>query len=58
MRRRAARRSFVDYFLAAVGLALLVFVLGILLTPGSCKVEVNPDADKGWVQPTAVPGRP
>lgn len=49
------RRSCVEYFLAALGLALLVLVAGVLLTPGSCKVRLDPDADKGWVQPTRAP---
>ncbi|MGC8916713.1 MAG: hypothetical protein ACP5NF_07015 [Thermoanaerobaculum sp.] len=48
------RHSLVEYFLAAVGLAFLAFILAIVLAPGSCKVEFNPDADKGWGKPTPV----
>jgi hypothetical protein len=45
----------VDYFLAAMGLGLLVFLAGVLLTPGSCKVRFDPEADKGWTNPTPIP---
>ncbi|MGQ9495202.1 MAG: hypothetical protein ACUVRY_02940 [Thermoanaerobaculaceae bacterium] len=49
MRRR---RSVADYFLAVLGAGFLLFLLGIILTPGSCKFQVDPDADKAFVNPT------
>ncbi|MCS7182326.1 MAG: hypothetical protein NZ869_04370 [Thermoanaerobaculum sp.] len=51
----ARRRSCAEYFLALVGLALLVFLLGIILTPGSCRVGFFPEAEKSWVHPTPTP---
>ena len=54
MGRGKPRRSVVEYFLAALGLGLLLFVLAILVTPGSCRVRLDVDADKPWVTPTPL----
>gem|GEM_PF-1532018 len=54
MGRGKSRRSVGDYFMAAVGVGLLLFILAIVLTPGSCQVRLDLDADKPWVTPTPL----
>jgi hypothetical protein len=39
--RRRPRRSPGEYFLAALGLALLAFVVAVFASPGSCRLDVN-----------------
>ncbi|MGV8039108.1 MAG: hypothetical protein AB2L07_03215 [Thermoanaerobaculaceae bacterium] len=52
------RHSAAEYFVAAMGLALLLFVATILLTSDACKVELNPAIGiqpSSRPQPTPVP---
>jgi len=38
-----SRHSPAEYFLAAVGLAIVAFIVGLILTSGSCKVGLSPE---------------
>jgi hypothetical protein len=49
-RRRHRGRSLVEYFMAAVGLAIIVFVVALIATSGSCKFRISPEAG---IQPSA-----
>jgi hypothetical protein len=51
---RKARHSATEYFVAFLGLALVVFVVGVIATSDSCRVQPSPDLG---VQP-AVPATP
>ncbi|MEW6336349.1 MAG: hypothetical protein ACOY3Y_18805 [Acidobacteriota bacterium] len=54
--RRRPRRSPGEYFLAALGLALVAFVVAVLASPGSCRLNVGPDGG-ARPTPTAPAGR-
>lgn len=53
-RSRRSGRTATEYFVAAVGLALLVFIVAILATADSCKVRIDPGMG-AQPAPTAVP---
>ncbi|MBZ5588599.1 MAG: hypothetical protein LAO05_08550 [Acidobacteriia bacterium] len=43
MRKRRRGRSASEYFVAFLGLAIIVFVVAMIATSGSCKVRVSPE---------------
>ena len=43
MRRKRRSRSATEYFLAALGVALIVFVVVLIATSGSCRVRMSPE---------------
>ncbi|HVN74865.1 MAG TPA: hypothetical protein VMT19_01010 [Thermoanaerobaculaceae bacterium] len=49
-RKRRKGRPASEYFIAFVGIALIVFVVAVIASPGSCKVRVSPEIG---VQPSA-----
>jgi hypothetical protein len=53
-RRRPARRSATEYFLAGCGALLLVMVVAMLATSRSCRVREHPFAPPTPI-PTATP---
>jgi hypothetical protein len=50
MRRRRKGRSVAEYFVAAIGLAFVAFVVALIATSGSCRVRVSPEVG---IQPRA-----
>jgi len=48
--RNRRRRSLADYFVAAIGVALLALVVAVIATSGSCRVRVSPEMG---IQPSA-----
>ncbi|MCU0292303.1 MAG: hypothetical protein MUF10_09995 [Thermoanaerobaculaceae bacterium] len=56
-RPRRSRHTATEYFVAAVGLALLVFIVAILATADSCSFRINPEVGTQPARPapTAVP---
>lgn len=56
-RSRRPGRTATEYFVAAVGLALLVFIVAIIATADSCRFRINPDLgmQPARPRPTAVP---
>ena len=59
MRRKRRGRSAGEYFVAALGLALIAFVVVLIATSGSCRVRVSPEIGEQprapWATPTASP---
>ncbi|HPC84516.1 MAG TPA: hypothetical protein P5234_14205 [Thermoanaerobaculaceae bacterium] len=51
-RPRRSRHSPAEYFVAAVGLALLLLVAAVLLTSDACKLELDPGIG---IQPASRP---
>jgi len=56
-RPRRSGRTATEYFVAAVGLALLVFIVALIATSGSCQFRINPEVgmQPSQPRPTAVP---
>lgn len=54
-RSKRSRYSAGEYFVAAIGLALLVFVLALVLTADSCKVQLSPDIGVQPARPQPTP---
>jgi len=50
MSRRRRGRSLAEYFIAAVGLAIIVFVVALIATSGSCRFRISPELG---IQPSA-----
>ncbi|MCJ7440378.1 MAG: hypothetical protein MUO25_02185 [Thermoanaerobaculaceae bacterium] len=50
MNRRRRGRSLAEYFMAAIGLAIIVFVVALIATPGSCRFRISPEVG---IQPSA-----
>jgi hypothetical protein len=50
MSRRRRGRSLAEYFIAAVGLAIIVFVVALIATSGSCRIRISPEVG---IQPSA-----
>ena len=50
MRKKRRGHSASEYFLAFVGVALIVFVVALIATSGSCKVRLSPELG---IQPPA-----
>jgi len=57
MSRKRRRRPVTDYFVAVLGVALLVFVIAVVATPGSCRMRVSPEVglQPASPRPTPVP---
>ena len=49
-RKRRKGRPASEYFVAAVGIALIAFVVALIATSGSCKVRLSPEIG---MQPSA-----
>lgn len=54
-KRHAPRHSAAEYFLAAVGLALLGLVVAIVATSRSCRLRLSPELG---VRPSTPPATP
>jgi hypothetical protein len=54
MSRRRRARSCSEYFLAALGLALLAFVVALIATSRSCRVGLSPEVGISPSSPTPV----
>jgi hypothetical protein len=48
--RRRRGRSLAEYFMAAIGLAIIVLVVALIATSGSCRFRISPEAG---IQPSA-----
>ncbi len=55
MGRRRRGRSASEYFVAFLGLAVIVFVVVLIATSGSCKVRVSPELGVQPAGPQATP---
>ncbi len=53
MRRKRRGRSASEYFVALLGVAVIVFVVALIATSGSCKVRLSPEL--GIQPPTPGP---
>jgi len=56
-RRRRRGRSLAEYFMAAIGLAIIVFVVALIATSGSCRLRISPEVgiQPSTSHPTPVP---
>ncbi|MEP0775290.1 MAG: hypothetical protein HRF46_13095 [Acidobacteriota bacterium] len=54
-RRRSKGRNPGEYFLAALGVALLALVVAMIAHAGSCKVGLSPEVGGGPRRPTPTP---
>ncbi|MGE5235532.1 MAG: hypothetical protein ACM3O7_04170 [Acidobacteriota bacterium] len=54
-RRRRSTRSPGEYFLAALGLALVALVVAIVATSGSCRIRLAPELGIQSTTPTRPP---
>lgn len=57
-RQNRPRHSATEYFVAAVGLAMILFVVALVLTSDACRVELDPAIGiqpASRPQPTPVP---
>jgi hypothetical protein len=50
MSRRRRSRALAEYFMAAIGLALIALVVALIATSGSCRVRLSPEVG---IQPSA-----
>jgi hypothetical protein len=50
MNRRRRGRSLAEYFMAFVGLVILVFVVALIASSGSCRFRISPEVG---IQPSA-----
>jgi hypothetical protein len=53
--RTRRRRSLAEYFVAVIGVALLVFLAAVLATSRSCRVRVAPDVGIQPSNPSPIP---
>jgi hypothetical protein len=49
-KRRRRGRSLAEYFIAFLGLAFIAFVVGVIATSRSCRMQVSPEVG---IQPHA-----
>jgi hypothetical protein len=50
MKRRRKARPVSDYFVAAIGVAVIAFVVALIATSGSCHLRISPEMG---IQPSA-----
>jgi len=50
MNRRRRGRSLAEYFVAVIGLALIILVVTLIATSGSCRFRISPEVG---IQPSA-----
>jgi len=55
MSRKRRRRPLTDYFVAVLGVALLVFIIAVIATSGSCRVRVSPEVGLQPALPRPTP---
>jgi len=53
--RRRSRHSPAEYFVAFIGLALIVFVVALVATSGSCQFGISPEVGVRPSQPRPTP---
>jgi hypothetical protein len=53
--RTRRRRSLVEYFMAAIGLAILIFIVAVIATSRSCRVRVSPEMGIRPAVPSPTP---
>ena len=56
-RKRRPRHSAAEYFVAALGVAMILGVIALAATARSCKVQPAPDFGLNPSRPTATPNR-